>query len=152
MIAVSNLLGRGSSCSFSVSTVSLLLLLTAACSTKRERDLALDGVDRFHFQFNSADFASIYRSSTPAYQRTTSSASSRQFYEQLFKKSGQARTWQKIDVQVNGVRHRTYGIRCLTTFDNARALETFLFVVNDDEAKLESYHIEGRPSTPKIAQ
>jgi len=134
--------------STSKKTLPLLLLIvmvsvTACSSLRNGKATSEKAVSKFHDQLNSGQFQEIYAQTDEGFRKATSEQETIAYLEAVHRKLGDERNAEQVGWRVFAT---TGGAQVSlvyeTDFDDGKATEQFVFLVNGDEARLFKYNIE----------
>lgn len=119
-----------------------LVLLLCACSAVRGTENAERGVARFRASYERAEFGQIYSAAHPDLKQATSQRDFLQLMEAIHRKMGKvkgaARTNANVNVNPSGTR---VTLVYDTQFEQGAGVEQFVWRMQGDSARLESYNI-----------
>jgi len=122
----------------------LLVLTLSACSANKAKNLAENGVTRFHEQLNAAQYNEIYSHATDAFQKSGTEPEITEFLSAVHRKLGNAKGAKQQSFFVNfGTAGTNVTLIYQTDFNNGPATEQFVWRV-EDEALLVDYRIDSR--------
>ena len=121
----------------------LILLWTCGKSTYHNYHIASKAVEQFHQQLDSGDFEGIYGDTADEFRRASSRDAEIKFFETVHQKMGNSGkmsskgfhiNWQNGVLNVNQVFE--------TEFALGRAQEGFIWVIDHDQPRLQTYRID----------
>ncbi len=127
--------------------IGLLLLAVAlgGCSFAEDKDRGERAVGRFHELLGASRYSEIYVDTTENFREAASEAEFVEFMSAVRRKLGDVRESELTDITVNW---RTDGTSIYlsydTTYELGKATEQFVWIVEGEKARLESYQIDSR--------
>ena len=130
---------------FSICLV-VLILVGAACSTFTKGKAAGEkAVENFHAQLNAEKYDEIYDQSTKEFKDSGSKEEITKFLQAVHRKLGTVNQatqqgWHVNATPTGGVITMSYE----TEFTNDKAVESFTFFMNGDDAQIAGYNINSK--------
>ena len=126
-----------------LAALAALLISVLACSAIKDGKPAADSaVVEFHSRLNEGKFKEIYDASHPELKKVASEEELTKLFSTVHTKLGQvtgstSQTWKA------GTFNMTTTVQMIqnTEFEHGKGVETFVFVIEDKKAILESYYI-----------
>ena len=134
--------------STSKKTLSLLLMMVVASVTgcswlQNGKATGEKAVGKFHDQLNSGQFHEIYAHTDEGFRKATSEPETIAYLEAVHRKLGVERNAKQVGWRVFATTGGTQvSLVYETDFDDGKATEQFVFLVNGDEARLFKYNIQ----------
>ncbi|HEU0143402.1 MAG TPA: hypothetical protein VFQ47_01335 [Nitrososphaera sp.] len=130
--------------------VSILLisaLLVSACvsieSDRQAVKIAGKGVDNFHRQLNAEEYQQIYAQSHQEFRSAVGEAKAIDYFSFIRRKLGKVKRAELKNWQENNQNNRTLiALFYETEFDEDKAREEFIWLINGNEAILFRYNID----------
>jgi len=126
-----------------VSLVAAILLWSCGKGMYHNYRLSIAAIDRLHQHLNQADYETIYGDATDEFRRAGSRVDEIKFFEVVHQKMGNSGkttskgfhvNWQNGRVTVNHVID--------TQFTLGQVQETFIWVIDNDQPRLQSYRVD----------
>jgi hypothetical protein len=126
-----------------IAVVGAIVLWSAAKGMYHNYRLSSAAVEKFHHELDQGDYDAIWEDSTDAFRAAGTRADTVKLFETVHQKmgaSGKASSagfhvnWQPGRANVNHVFD--------TAFSNGRAQEAFIWIVEQDHPRLQSYRID----------
>ena len=123
-------------------SVFVLFSLSACSDFKEGKPLADNAVIDFHSKFNAGEFTAIYETAHPDLKSVSSMEDFLGLLEAINRKLGPVAESNNTGWRVNSHNLKTYvSLVQETTFESGKGTESFVYRIQDDEAKLISYNI-----------
>ena len=102
-------------------------------------------VAKFHQQYNSEDFLSIFNDSHKDFKGSENLARFREFMQAVYSKLGKVKSTENANWKVGNFNLKTTAsMQQKTEFENGSGFEAFSFVIKDEKAILVGYNINSR--------
>jgi hypothetical protein len=117
-----------------------LFLLSTACSSTTNRDIAESAVTKFHSQFNSKSYDSILLAASPEFR--DNGATGKEYLERIHDMLGKVKETNQVTGSVQNMgTEAQINLVYMTEFAKGQAAETFVFRVKDKRASLILYEV-----------
>lgn len=126
--------------------LSLLVFIGAACSGFTKGKAAGEkAVVNFHEQLNAEKYDEIYEQSAKEFKDSDSKENVIKFLQAVHNKLGAVNKAESQGWHVNTTPMGTVvALQYETVFNNDKAIESFTFLMNGDDAKLLSYNVNSK--------
>jgi len=123
----------------------LLAVLLGGCSFAEDKDRGERAVVRFHELFGTSRYAEIYVDTTEGFREAATEAEFVEFLGAIRRKLGNVRESELTGIEVNWDSDGTsIYLSYDTTYELGKATEQFVWVVEGEKARLESYQIDSK--------
>ena len=123
--------------------VIFFLMAEVSCSLQKGRAVGEGAVAKFHSQLNAEQYHEIYAQCDEGFRKSTSEQQTIAYLEAVHRKLGVERNSKQTGWGVFATPAGTrVSLGYETDFDEGKANEQFVFLVNGDEAKLYNYNIQ----------
>jgi hypothetical protein len=116
-------------------------LLPACGNSDKARDLSSTEIVNFHRQFNESKFRELYKSASPDLKSVTTEADFIKLLELEHNKLGKQVSSSEIGSNVNFGGKTVVTISQNTTFEHGKGVESFRYIVSDNNCILQGYNI-----------
>lgn len=124
---------------------SILFLLPSCSDIQEGKSLAEEALLSFHHSYNSQNFMRIYDDSHKDFKSASSEEDFLELMGAIFKKLGPQTSTVNTGWHVNSHNLKTYvTLTQNTTFETGKGVETFVYRIQDDRAKLLEYNINSK--------
>jgi hypothetical protein len=128
-----------------VCTLPLLVLVTglSSCGSGKSVGIAAQGVEQFHSDFNSEQYAAMYAAADEGFRKASSEADFLSLLQAVHRKLGKVQSSQRTNFQVGMSTGQGTVVTLVytTNFDQGVGNEQFLWHMRDDQPVLLGYHI-----------
>jgi hypothetical protein len=123
----------------------LLAVLLGGCSFAEDKGRGERAVARFHELFGTSRYSEIYTDTTEGFREATTEAEFVEFLGAIRRKLGEVRETELTGLEVNWDSNGTsIYLSYDTTFELGKATEQFVWVMEGEKARLESYQIDSK--------
>ena len=123
----------------------LVAVLLGGCSFAEESDRGERAVARFHQLFSASQYAEIYADTTESFREAATDAEFVEFLGAVRRKLGNIRACERTGLEVNWDGDTTsIWLSYETAYELGIATEQFVWVLDGEKARLESYQIDSR--------
>ncbi len=123
----------------------LMAVLLGGCSFVEDKDRGERAVARFHELFGTSRYSEIYVDTTEGFREAASETEFVEFLGAVRRKLGNVRESELTDIEVNwGSDGTTIWLSYETAYELGKATERFVWVVEGEKARLESYQIDSK--------
>lgn len=120
-------------------------LLVAGCSSGTDMTLAENGVATFHDQLDAANYDAIWNSAAPGFREGTPKSDYTKFMSAIHTKLGKVKSTDRQGWHVNyGTGGKAVTLSYATEFEKGAGVEQFVYLLEDDKARLFSYNVNSR--------
>ena len=121
----------------------VILLWTCGKGAYHNYRIASAAVDRFHQQLNQGDFETIYGEATDGFRGAGTRESELKFFETVHQKMGNSGKMSPRGFHINWQNNVVSVSEAFETqFTLGQAQEGFIWIIDHDEAHLQTYHID----------
>jgi len=122
-----------------------LLFLVACTNPLKAGQMSDSSVVNFHHQLDQAQYHDIYANASPEFQNASSEKDMTELFTAIHTKLGSVASANRTNVFVNATTRGNF-VRTTydTTFAQGKGVETFTWLLNNDQLALVGYHIESR--------
>ena len=119
-----------------------LVLSTCGRGFYHNYNLSAAAVDRFHAELDQGDYDSIWENGTDDFRKISSRENISRFFQSAHQKLGNSGKKISVGFHVNWQARGVWVSQVFDTqFAQAKARESFIWVIVNDEAKLQSYNV-----------
>lgn|GEM_PF-3314896 len=119
-----------------------IVLWNCGKGTYHNYRLSSAAVDQFHRQLNQADYEAIYGDATDAFRATGTRADALKVFEVVHQKMGDSGKMSARGFHISWQNGRTTVDQVFETqFTLGRGQESFVWIIEQDQAHLQAYHI-----------
>jgi hypothetical protein len=123
----------------------LLAVLLGGCSFVEDKDRGERAVARFHELFGMTQYSEIYLDTTEGFREAATEAEFAEFMGAVQRKLGNVRESELTDIEVNWDSDgTTIWLSYDTAYELGKATEQFVWVMEGEKARLESYQIDSK--------
>lgn len=119
-----------------------LCILLSACGWNKNVDLAMEGVERFHLQFNAGQYDRLYFAADEKLRATTSESDFTKLAQEVHQKLGAVQRSDRRNTSVAGSGDEIrVTLVYYTSFDGGAGVEQFTWRISGNQALLYHYRI-----------
>ena len=123
----------------------LLAVLLGGCSFAEDKNRGERAVARFHHLFTVSEYSEIYADTTEGFREAATEAEFVEFMGAVRRKLGNVRACELTGVEMNWDSGGTsIWLSYHTAYELGDATEQFVWVMDGEKARLESYQIDSR--------